>query len=147
MDKMPTVLPPKVRVERDEVEIKDGKVRVRNQRTIDRALSQELIEQKEFDAAERLYADYYYGNLEFSSIWIKEVVDGTSGEGYSDRLIQARERFHNAMHSLSDKNRHICWQIVCFDYPLSSLGYRKGQSGLALSLALSQLVHFYENKR
>jgi len=144
MEQAPEVLPPKVRIDRGEMFIDGDKICVKEISVLHKWYNNNNSKRLEYEAGIRLFADAYYGGIiPRGSPWIKERVDGSSGTGGSERMMQARERFYLAMDGLSTGLKNIIWSIVIEDNNLNTLNCRKGDGGKLLSLALEQLVHNY----
>lgn len=117
-------------------------------------LARGLIDQRQFDAGEKLRTDWERANLSPSITmrWDAAPLSrGSRGSGDhlepSERQAAARQRFDAAMTALGRDLNDIAWRVICSGeaMPLAekALGWPVRSGRLVLRLALDRLADFY----
>lgn len=110
------------------------------------------LDDRQFDAGERLRADYERAQLSPSVTmrWDPVRVDGgRAGDGLtpSERQIAAKVRFDGAMVEAGGGLKDILWRVVCACEGLpdaeKDLGWPARSGKLVLKLALDRIADFY----
>ena len=110
------------------------------------------LDDRQFDAGERLRADYERAQLSPSVTmrWDPVRVDGgQAGDGLtpSERQIAAKVRFDGAMAEAGAGLKDILWRVVCACEGLpdaeKGLGWPARSGKLVLKLALDRIADFY----
>jgi len=109
------------------------------------------LENRLFDAGERLRADYEAAQLSpgITMRWEPVRVRGTAGAGLSptERQIAARARFHGAIGAAGRGLDDILWRVVCACETLpaaeKALQWPSRSGKLVLRLALDRVADFY----
>lgn len=109
------------------------------------------LDDRQFDAGERLRADYERAQLSASVTmrWDPVRVDGGAGDGLTptERQIAAKDRFDAAMREAGHGLNDILWRVVCGCESLpeaeKGLGWPVRSGKLVLSIALDRVAHFY----
>lgn len=109
------------------------------------------LDDRQFDAGERLRADYERAQLSPSVTmrWDPVRVDGGGGDGLSqtERQLAAKARFDGAMAEAGAGLRDILWRVACACEGLpeaeKGLGWPTRSGKLVLKLALDRVADFY----
>ena len=109
------------------------------------------LSDRQFDAGERLRADYERAQLAPSVTmhWNPVRVDGGGGDGLtpSARQLAAKARFDGAMAEAGKGLNDILWRVVCACEALpdaeKGLGWPARSGKLVLKLALDRVADFY----
>ena len=110
------------------------------------------LDDRQFDAGERLRADYERAQLSPSVTmrWDPVRVDGGGGGGDltpSERQLAAKDRFDGAMAEAGAGLKDILWRVACACEGLpeaeKSLGWPTRSGKLVLKLALDRVADFY----
>jgi hypothetical protein len=109
------------------------------------------LDDRQFDAGERLRADYERAQLSPSVTmrWDPVRVDGGGGDGLtpSERQIAAKARFDGAMAEAGAGLKDILWRVACACEGLpdaeKGLGWPARSGKLVLKLALDRVADFY----
>lgn len=109
------------------------------------------LDDRQFDAGERLRADYERAQLSASVTmrWDPVRVDGGGGDGLTptERQIAAKDRFDAAMLEAGRGLNDILWRVVCGCESLpeaeKGLGWPVRSGKLVLGIALDRVAHFY----
>ena len=109
------------------------------------------LDERQFDAGERLRADYERAQLSPSVTmrWDPVRVDGGGGDGLtpSERQLAARARFDGAMAEAGSGLKDILWRVACACEGLpeaeKGLGWPTRSGKLVLKLALDRVAGFY----
>ena len=109
------------------------------------------LDARQFDAGERLRADYERAQLSPSVTmrWDPVRVDGGGGDGMTptERQIAARDRFHKAMAEAGSGLNDVLWRVVCGCEGLpdaeKGLGWPVRSGKLVLKIALDRVADFY----
>ncbi|MFB0613350.1 DUF6456 domain-containing protein [Aurantiacibacter poecillastricola] len=109
------------------------------------------LEDRLFDAGERLRADYERAQLAPSVTmrWDPVRVKGSGGEGLTpgERQIAARQRFDGALRQAGRGLEDILWRVVCAGETLpvaeKALAWPARSGKLVLKLALDRVADFY----
>ena len=109
------------------------------------------LDDRQFDAGERLRADYERAQLSASVTmrWDPVRVDGGGGDGLTptERQIAAKDRFDAAMREAGRGLNDILWRVVCGCESLpeaeKGLGWPVRSGKLVLGIALDRVAHFY----
>jgi len=109
------------------------------------------LEDRLFDAGERLRADYERAQLSPSVTmrWDPVRIRGTGDGGLSsgERQIAARTRFDGAISHAGNGLQDILWRVVCAGEPLpaaeKALQWPARSGKLVLKLALDRVAEFY----
>ena len=110
------------------------------------------LDERQFDAGERLRADYERAQLAPSVTmrWDPVRVDGSAGgEGLTptERQIAAKERFDGAMREAGRGLADVLWRVVCACESLPSaekaLQWPARSGKLVLGIALDRVAGFY----
>jgi hypothetical protein len=112
--------------------------------------SRGLVDARQFEAGERLRADYETASLgaRVTMRWAARV-DGGGGEGLDPALAQvaAKRRFDAAMASAGAGLSDITWRVICAGEGLpvaeKELGWPARAGRLVLTLALDRLADHY----
>lgn len=117
-------------------------------------LARGLIDQRQFDAGEKLRADWERANLapSITMRWdAAPISPGVRGSGDhlepTERQAAARQRFDAAMSALGRDLNDIAWRVICSGeaMPLAekALGWPVRSGRLVLRLGLDRLADFY----
>ncbi len=117
-------------------------------------LARGLIDQRQFDAGEKLRTDWERANLapSITMRWDAAPISaGARGSGGhlepTERQAAARQRFDAAMTALGRDLNDIAWRVICSGeaMPLAekALGWPVRSGWLVLRLALDRLADFY----
>ena len=117
-------------------------------------LARGLIDPRQFDAGEKLRADWERANLgpSITMRWdAAPIATGVRGSGDhlepTERQAAARQRFDAAMTALGRDLNDIAWRVICSGeaMPLAekALGWPVRSGRLVLRLALDRLADFY----
>lgn len=109
------------------------------------------IDARQFDAGERLRADYERALLSPSVTmrWSPVRVDGGGGDGMTptENQIAAKDRFHGAMAEAGKGLKDVLWRVVCGCESLpdaeKGLGWPVRSGKLVLKIALDRVADFY----
>ena len=109
------------------------------------------LDDRQFDAGERLRADYERAQLSPSVTmrWDPVRVDGGGGDGLtpSERQLAAKARFDGAMAEAGSGLKDILWRVACACEGLpeaeKGLGWPARSGKLVLRLALDRVADFY----
>ena len=109
------------------------------------------LDDRQFDAGERLRADYERAQLSPSVTmrWDPVRVDGGGGGGLtpSERQLAAKARFDGAMAEAGSGLKDILWRVACACEGLpeaeKGLGWPARSGKLVLRLALDRVADFY----
>lgn len=109
------------------------------------------LDDRQFDAGERLRADYERAQLSPSVTmrWDPVRVDGGGGDGLtpSERQLAAKARFDGAMAEAGAGLRDILWRVACACEGLpdaeKGLGWPARSGKLVLRFALDRVADFY----
>ena len=109
------------------------------------------LDDRQFDAGERLRADYERAQLSPSVTmrWDPVRVDGGGGDGLtpSERQLAAKARFDGAMAEAGSGLKDILWRVACACEGLpeaeKGLGWPARSGKLVLKLALDRVADFY----
>ena len=109
------------------------------------------LEQRLFDAGERLRADYERANLPARTTmhWDPVRARCTGGDGLQDgeRQVAARLRFTGAMKAAGRGLEDVLWRVVCAGETLpvaeKALAWPSRSGKLVLKLALDRVAEFY----
>lgn len=109
------------------------------------------LDNRQFDAGERLRADYERAQLSPSVTmrWDPVRVDGGGGDGLtpSERQLAAKARFDGAMAEAGAGLRDILWRVACACEGLPDaekcLGWPARSGKLVLRFALDRVADFY----
>ncbi|MBX7540887.1 DUF6456 domain-containing protein [Qipengyuania sphaerica] len=109
------------------------------------------LDDRQFDAGERLRADYERAQLSPSITmrWDPVRVDGGGGDGLTptERQLAAKARFDGAMSEAGAGLKDILWRVVCGCEALpeaeKGLGWPARSGKLVLKLALDRVANFY----
>ena len=109
------------------------------------------LDNRQFDAGERLRADYEAAQLapSITMRWDPVRVDGGRGDGLSpsERQLAAKVRFDGAMTGAGKGLNDILWRVVCGCEALpdaeKGLGWPARSGKLVLRLALDRVADFY----
>ncbi len=109
------------------------------------------LDERQFDAGERLRADYERAQLSPSVTmrWDPVRVDGGGGDGLtpSERQLAAKARFDGAMAEAGSGLNDILWRVACACEGLpeaeKGLGWPARSGKLVLRLALDRVADFY----
>ncbi|MBX7456886.1 hypothetical protein K3152_01370 [Qipengyuania sp. 1NDH17] len=109
------------------------------------------LDERQFDAGERLRADYERAQLSPSVTmrWDPVRVDGGGGDGLtpSERQLAAKARFDGAMAEAGSGLKDILWRVACACEGLpeaeKGLGWPARSGKLVLKLALDRVADFY----
>ena len=112
------------------------------------------LDERQFDAGERLRADYERAQLSPSVTmrWDPVRVDGGGGDGLtpSERQLAAKARFDGAMAEAGSGLKDILWRVACACEGLpeaeKGLGWPARSGKLVLRLALDRVADFYRIK-
>lgn len=112
------------------------------------------LDDRQFDAGERLRADYERAQLSPSVTmrWDPVRVDGGGGDGLtpSERQLAAKARFDGAMAEAGSGLKDILWRVACACEGLpeaeKGLGWPARSGKLVLRLALDRVADFYRIK-
>ena len=110
------------------------------------------LDDRQFDAGERLRADYERAQLAPSVTmrWDPVRVDGGGGDGLtlSERQLAAKARFDGAMAEAGSGLKDILWRVACACEGLpeaeKGLGWPARSGKLVLKLALDRVADFYQ---
>ncbi|WP_017670659.1 DUF6456 domain-containing protein [Blastomonas sp. AAP53] len=113
-----------------------------------------LIDQRQFDAGEKLRADWERANLAPSITMRWDAAPISSGSRCSDghlepteRQTAARQRFDAAMTALGRDLNDIAWRVICSGEAMpvaeKALGWPVRSGRLVLRMALDRLADFY----
>ncbi len=115
-----------------------------------------MIAREEFDAGERLRADFHFANLgpHVTASWSAVPIDrgarrAAPGFGLEmhDHVIAARERFNRALHAVGPELAGILVDVCCFLKGLESFekagGYPQRSGKILLKIALQILARHY----
>lgn len=113
--------------------------------------SRGLLSDRQFDAGERLRADYEHAQLSPSVTmrWDPVRVDGGGGDGLTptERQMSARSRFDGAMAEAGPGLKDILWRAACACEGLpdaeKALEWPARSGKLVLKLALDRVADFY----
>ena len=115
--------------------------------------SRQLIDSRQFEAGERLRADYERAALATSTTMRWDGAPRQSGRaagGASDRWgaqIDAKARFDRALDAVGAGLRNILWRVVCACEPLpcseKALGWPARSGRIVLGIALDRLADAY----
>lgn len=110
------------------------------------------LSDRQFDAGERLRADWEFAQLSPSVTmrWEAVRISGTGGErglNPTERQMAARERFDGALGEAGSGLGDILWRVVCAGEALvdaeKGLGWPARSGKLVLKLALDRVADFY----
>lgn len=109
------------------------------------------LSEREFDAGERLRADYERAQMSPSITmrWDPVRVDGGGGDGLTptERQLAAKARFNGAMAEAGSGLRDILWRVVCACEGLpdaeKALQWPARSGKLVLKLALDRVADYY----
>ena len=109
------------------------------------------LDERQFDAGERLRADYERAQLSPSVTmrWDPVRVDGGGGDGLTptERQLAAKARFDGAMGEAGSGLKDILWRVACACEGLpeaeKGLGWPARSGKLVLRLALDRVADFY----
>ena len=109
------------------------------------------LDERQFDAGERLRADYERAQLSPSVTmrWDPVRVDGGGGDGLtpSERQLAAKARFDGAMAEAGSGLKDVLWRVACACEGLpeaeKGLGWPARSGKLVLKLALDRVADFY----
>ena len=109
------------------------------------------LDDRQFDAGERLRADYERAQLSPSVTmrWDPVRVDGGGGDGLtpSERQLAAKARFDGAMAEAGSGLKDVLWRVACACEGLpeaeKGLGWPARSGKLVLKLALDRVADFY----
>ena len=109
------------------------------------------LDDRQFDAGERLRADYERAQIapSITMRWDPVRVDGGGGDGLtsSERQLAARARFDGAMSQAGAGLKDILWRVACACEGLpdaeKALGWPARSGKLVLKLALDRVADFY----
>ncbi|MBY6218196.1 DUF6456 domain-containing protein [Qipengyuania aquimaris] len=112
------------------------------------------LDDRQFDAGERLRADYDRAQISPSITmrWDPVRVDGGGGDGLtsSERQLAARARFDGAMAEAGSGLKDVLWRVACACEGLpdaeKALGWPARSGKLVLKLALDRVADFYRIK-
>jgi hypothetical protein len=118
--------------------------------------SRGLVSQRQFDAGERLRADWERAQLpqRVTMSWDAAPVSGRrggSGLGIdaSGAQIDAKRRFHEAIDAAGPGLADILWRVVCSGEGMreaeSALGWPARAGKLVLTLALDRVANYYRS--
>lgn len=115
-----------------------------------------MIEREEFDAGERLRADFHFANLgpHVTASWSAVPIDRgarRAAPGYGlemhDRVVAARERVNRALHAVGPELAGILVDVCCYLKGLESFektgGYPQRSGKILLRIALQILARHY----
>lgn len=116
--------------------------------------ARDLIDQRQFDAGEKLRADWERANLAPSITMRWDAVPRSGGcRGGADHLepterqAAARQRFDAAMCALGRDLNDIAWRVICSGEAMpmaeKALGWPVRSGRLVLRMALDRLADFY----
>jgi hypothetical protein len=116
--------------------------------------SRGLVSQRQYDAGERLRADWERGQFapRVTMAWDAAPVargrGGTAGEpDLGGAQIDARNRFHHAIDSAGPGLADILWRIVCAGEGMrdaeTALGWPARAGKIVLTLALDRIADYY----
>lgn len=147
----------------------DGrKIPVETIRMLDGSLLDRLLRRKpavitfdQYNAGSRFYADWYYSGMAYSGVpdIARDIVDGGGSTTESERLMAAKQRYHNAIKAMCVPHGMVMQCCVAAHSPetLESFGCRihrqvNENRGRAMALAtlrdaLSALDEHYNGKR
>ena len=109
------------------------------------------LEERLFDAGERLRADYEYAQLgpSVTMRWdpVRSKSTGDQGLTQTERQLTARQRFHDALSHAGKGLEDILWRVVCAGESLpvaeKALQWPSRSGKLVLKLALDRVADFY----
>lgn len=109
------------------------------------------LSDREYDAGERLRADYERANLSPSLTmrWDPLRVDGGGGSDLTpgERQLAAKERFDGALAEAGKGLRDILWHVVCANQSIpdteKALNWPARSGKLVLKLALDRVADYY----
>ncbi|TMM49023.1 DUF6456 domain-containing protein [Qipengyuania marisflavi] len=109
------------------------------------------LDNRQFDAGERLRSDYERAHLSASITmrWDSVRIRGSGGDGltHSERQIAAKRRFDGAMEAAGRGLSDILWRVVCACEGLpdaeKTLQWPARSGKLVLKLALDRVAGFY----
>ncbi len=109
------------------------------------------LEDRLFDAGERLRADYERAQLSpgVTMRWEPVRIRGTGDQGLTsgERQLAARERFDGALRAAGKGLQDVLWRVVCAGDSVSTaekgLGWPARSGKLVLKLALERVADFY----
>ena len=110
------------------------------------------LSERQFDAGERLRADYERAQMEPSITMRWDVVrirgqSGDAGLAPNERQIAAKARFHGALDAAGPGLSDILWRVACAREGLpdaeKSLNWPARSGKLVLKLALDRVADFY----
>ena len=112
------------------------------------------LDERQFDAGERLRVDYERAQLSPSVTmrWDPVRVEGGGGDGLtpSERQLAAKSRFDGAMAEAGSGLKDILWRVACACEGLpeaeKGLGWPARSGKLVLRLALDRVADFYRIK-
>ena len=116
--------------------------------------SRGLVTQRQFDAGERLRADWERAHLppRITMAWDAAPVSGrrggsTGGFDLNGAQIDAKRRFHAAIDAAGPGLADILWRVVCSGEGMreaeTALGWPARAGKLVLTLALDRIAEFY----
>lgn len=113
--------------------------------------ARDMIDARQFEAGERLRADYEGAMLggRVTMAWDRVRVDGGTGDALDPpaRALAARRRFEAAITALGAGLGDVAWRVICADEALPAaeraLGWPARSGRLVLTLALDRLAHHY----
>ena len=116
-------------------------------------LSRGLVSQRQFDAGERLRADWERAQLapRITMAWSAAPVSGQRGMSVeadpSGSQIDAKRRFHAAIDNAGPGLSDILWRVVCSGEGMreaeGALGWPARAGKLVLTLALDRVADYY----
>ena len=109
------------------------------------------LDDRQFDAGERLRADFEYAQIapSITMRWDPVRVKGGPGQGLApgERQMAARERFDGALAQAGKGLEDVLWRVVCAGETLpvaeKALAWPARSGKLVLKLALERVADFY----
>lgn len=111
--------------------------------------ARELVSARQFEAGERLRADYERAQLapQVTMRWQVRVDGGGGGADPTTAQLSARQRFDAAVAGLGSGLGDVAWRVICAGETLpvaeKSLGWPTRSGRLVLTLALDRLADHY----
>ena len=115
--------------------------------------SRDLVTRRQFDAGERLRADWERAQLapRITMAWDAAPVSGQRGSSSAADLsgsqIDAKRRFHEAIDAAGPGLADILWRVVCSGEGMrdaeTALGWPARAGKLVLTLALDRVANYY----
>lgn len=119
---------------------------------IDRLLKRGLLAQPYWVAGKRLYRDFFAAGLSPQiTMRFKDYISGAGAPLASDRQLEARKSFNDAMRAIGSELNDLLFDVVCADKTLGECElmrrWRPTTALAVLTIALGQLCEHYDREQ